>query len=66
MASPLMTQARTTTEETNQPSLARGTKMVYAFGPDRCDGDGTMKQLLGGKGANLAEMCTIGLPVPAG
>src|SRR5690606_12555215 len=32
----------------------------------RCDGDGKQKQLLGGKGANLAEMTSIGLPVPPG
>ncbi len=40
--------------------------MVYAFGPGRCDGDGTMRLLLGGKGANLADMTSIGLPVPPG
>src|SRR5215212_9125624 len=42
------------------------TKMVYYFGGGRADGDGTMKPLLGGKGANLAEMTRIGLPVPGG
>jgi pyruvate,orthophosphate dikinase len=41
-------------------------KYVYFFGGDKADGDGKMKDLLGGKGANLAEMCRIGLPVPAG
>ncbi|TVQ76048.1 MAG: pyruvate, phosphate dikinase [Phycisphaeraceae bacterium] len=41
-------------------------KMVYAFGKTRTDGSGEMKKLLGGKGANLAEMTAIGLPVPAG
>jgi pyruvate,orthophosphate dikinase len=40
-------------------------KYVYLFGK-KTDGNGTMKPLLGGKGANLAEMCRIGLPVPAG
>src|SRR3954467_1723928 len=40
-------------------------KHVYLFGR-KTDGNGTMKPLLGGKGANLAEMCRIGLPVPAG
>jgi pyruvate,orthophosphate dikinase len=44
---------------------ARTPKYVYNFGR-RTDGDGTMKPLLGGKGANLAEMCRIGLPVPPG
>ncbi|TVQ65308.1 MAG: pyruvate, phosphate dikinase [Balneolaceae bacterium] len=41
-------------------------KQVYTFGNGSADGDRTMKQLLGGKGANLAEMSNIGLPVPAG
>ena len=38
---------------------------MYLFGK-KTDGNGTMKPLLGGKGANLAEMCRIGLPVPPG
>jgi pyruvate,orthophosphate dikinase len=41
-------------------------KMVYYFGRTQCEGDGRMKTLLGGKGANLAEMTSIGLPVPPG
>jgi len=41
-------------------------KHVYFFGPDGADGDATMKNLLGGKGANLAEMARLGMPVPAG
>jgi pyruvate,orthophosphate dikinase len=41
-------------------------KYVYSFGPDGTEGDATMRDLLGGKGANLAEMTKIGLPVPAG
>lgn len=41
-------------------------KYVYYFGSTRTDGDRTMKQLLGGKGANLAEMTRIGMPVPPG
>src|SRR5258705_7305149 len=40
-------------------------KYVYLFGA-KTDGNGSMKPLLGGKGANLAEMCRIGLPVPPG
>ena len=48
------------------PKPARSGKMVYSFGATKTDGDGTMKQLLGGKGANLAEMTAIGLPVPPG
>ena len=41
-------------------------KHVYRFGGGEADGDQSMKELLGGKGANLAEMSTIGIPVPAG
>ncbi len=41
-------------------------KYVYFFGAGKADGDGDMKDLLGGKGAGLAEMTRIGLPVPAG
>ena len=41
-------------------------KHVYFFGGKSADGDGKMKTLLGGKGANLAEMCLIGIPVPPG
>jgi pyruvate,orthophosphate dikinase len=44
---------------------AKGPKYVYLFGR-KTDGDGTLRNLLGGKGANLAEMCRIGLPVPSG
>ena len=43
----------------------KATKYVYHFGK-KTDGDGKMKSLLGGKGANLAEMTRIGLPVPPG
>jgi pyruvate, orthophosphate dikinase len=46
------------------PSSAR--KWVYAFGAGRNDGKADMKNLLGGKGANLAEMAALGLPVPPG
>ena len=42
------------------------TKYVYSFGNRAAEGNSTMKNLLGGKGANLAEMCHLGLPVPAG
>ncbi len=44
----------------------KGTKYVYTWGAGRADGNGAMKPLLGGKGANLAEMTRIGLPVPPG
>jgi len=41
-------------------------KFVYTFGSGIAEGNRGMKELLGGKGANLAEMSSIGLPVPAG
>src|SRR3569832_1145894 len=42
------------------------TKWVYSFGNGAAEGDAAMKNLLGGKGANLAEMSNLGLPVPPG
>ena len=42
------------------------TQWVYSFGGGSADGDASMKNLLGGKGANLAEMSSLGLPVPPG
>jgi len=48
-----------------KPAAAKAPKYVYHFGT-KTDGDGSMKPLLGGKGANLAEMRRIGLPVPPG
>src|SRR5215468_7730172 len=47
-------------------ALQKTSKCVYLFGNGKADGDGSMKGLLGGKGANLAEMSRIGLPVPPG
>jgi len=41
-------------------------KRVYRFGGKHAEGDGKMRELLGGKGANLAEMNLLGMPVPAG
>ena len=41
-------------------------KYVYAFGGSRSEGKAAMKNLLGGKGSNLAEMTNLGVPVPAG
>ena len=45
---------------------SKSKKYVYTWGNKKADGDGSMKPLLGGKGANLAEMTRIGLPVPPG
>ena len=47
-------------------SAPKALQYVYTWGANRADGDGSMKNLLGGKGANLAEMTRIGLPVPPG
>lgn len=41
-------------------------KWVYTFGNGQAEGDASMRNLLGGKGANLAEMNKVGLPVPPG
>ena len=41
-------------------------KYIYTFGDGHAEGNTSMKELLGGKGANLAEMNLIGIPVPAG
>ena len=41
-------------------------KLVYYFGDRQTEGKAEMRDLLGGKGANLAEMCNLGLPVPHG
>ncbi len=49
-----------------QTGSNKGVKYVYTWGAGKADGDGGMKALLGGKGANLAEMTRIGLPVPPG
>lgn len=46
--------------------MAATKKYVYYFGGKKADGKADMKELLGGKGANLAEMVNVGLPVPAG
>jgi len=45
---------------------AKAGKLVYFFGNSKSEGDASMKSLLGGKGANLAEMTNIGIPVPPG
>ena len=46
--------------------MSKSEKYVYSFGPSGTDGDASKRALLGGKGANLAEMTNLGLPVPAG
>ncbi len=65
----VVSSSRTTKSSRNgapKRSSAKSAKYVYYFGDGKADGDGKMKALLGGKGANLAEMTRIGLPVPPG
>ena len=52
--------------KTAAPARVKAGKFVYAFGGGRADGNAAMKELLGGKGANLHEMADLGLPVPPG
>jgi len=54
------------TKSSKQDSKKPGTKYVYSFGGGKADGNGKMKDVLGGKGAGLAEMTNAGLPVPPG
>ncbi|MCX8027225.1 MAG: pyruvate, phosphate dikinase [Thermodesulfovibrionales bacterium] len=49
-----------------KPKTVAGKKYVYFFGAGKADGRADMKNLLGGKGANLAEMVNLGIPVPPG
>jgi pyruvate,orthophosphate dikinase len=75
---PIRTKARTTRTTTITPPTTRKAarpagkpartraKYVYFFGGGKAEGDRTMRDLLGGKGAGLAEMTNAGLPVPAG
>src|SRR5439155_18086064 len=53
-------------KKSSGPKKSATPKYVYYFGDGQADGTGKMKPLLGGKGANLAEMTRIGLPVPPG
>ncbi len=53
-------------EKGSNEAKRRQKPYVYFFGDNQADGDGGLRDLLGGKGANLAEMSRIGIPVPAG
>ena len=69
MTPPTATTSQSTRKNSQRSSSTRSrntSKMVYYFGRNVSEGDGSQKQLLGGKGANLAEMSSIGLPVPPG
>ncbi|KAB2880476.1 pyruvate, phosphate dikinase [bacterium] len=54
------------TKPKSKPAKTKSKKMVYTYGNGKAEGKAEMKNLLGGKGANLAEMANIGIPVPAG
>ena len=54
------------TKSLKSASVAKSGKMVFYFGETKCEGNASQKMLLGGKGANLADMISIGLPVPPG
>ena len=64
--SPRTTTRKKATTRQRGPASKRPAKMVYFFGGTRTEGKASQKTLLGGKGANLADMTSIGLPVPAG
>ena len=55
-----------TKKSQSAPAKSGSTKMIYYFGQTKTEGKSDQKQLLGGKGANLADMTSIGLPVPPG
>ncbi len=56
----------TKNKKSSASSTGKKSKFVYFFGKGKAEGSADMKSLLGGKGANLAEMTNIGVPVPAG
>ncbi|MGH9604502.1 MAG: pyruvate, phosphate dikinase [Terracidiphilus sp.] len=61
-----MTQVMDRTSAETADATSTSTKYVYFFGGGKADGNGKMKEVLGGKGAGLAEMTNAGLPVPPG
>jgi pyruvate,orthophosphate dikinase len=65
-AKPAKSAAKSAPKRPANAPVGRAPKYVYTWGANKADGDGSQKSLLGGKGANLAEMTRIGLPVPPG
>src|SRR4051812_21316399 len=57
---------KTAKKITSTKSKKTSKKRVYFFGNGKAEGTGKMKDLLGGKGANLADMTSLGIPVPSG
>ncbi len=66
MAKAIEKTPRTRTKTAAKTAKQAPQKYVYAFGPGQAEGRGDMKELLGGKGAGLAEMTRLGIPVPPG
>ena len=66
MATTRKSPSRRATTSRRKPTRRKGGKMVYFFGRSGTEGKASQRQLLGGKGANLADMTSIGLPVPPG
>ena len=62
----MATKKKTAKPAAKKSATNKNQKYVYNWGAGKADGDGSMKPLLGGKGANLAEMTRINLPVPPG
>ena len=62
----MATRKKPAKKAATKAASAKAPKYVYTWGNGKADGHGKMKELLGGKGANLAEMTLIGLPVPPG
>src|SRR6266567_4308198 len=63
---PVSKAAASKAAESKASSAAKAGKWVYTFGDGKAEGKADMRDLLGGKGANLAEMANLGLPVPPG
>src|SRR5215475_9590734 len=63
---PSARKANSANKRTKPTAAKKAARFVYAFGGGTADGNAAMKNLLGGKGANLAEMAGLGLPVPPG
>ncbi len=66
MAQATMAKPKKKVSPSKNGSTAKAKKMTYYFGKTKTEGRGVSKEILGGKGANLAEMTSIGLPVPPG
>src|SRR3989338_7617965 len=62
----MATMVKSQSRKQSKTPKKRSKKFIYFFGKGTADGGAQMKELLGGKGANLAEMSSLGIPVPPG